>query len=385
MVGLVILGLGLTAAPAVAATKPTFQMPFACGARWEGTTRPSHSPSSLSVDWNRDAKDQGQIAVSTAPGVVTSVTNVGNRSYGRYIVIDHGGGWTTLHAHLNAFLVAVGQRVDQGQPIGLVGNSGGSSGAHLHYEQRLNRTDRHAVFDSTRFKYGSWLTSRNCLDVPVAGDWNGDRVSDVGVFVRKRGVAAFRQLMPGGTRQRIPVGVATDTAIVGDWDGDGQSDVGVRRLTNRTFYLVASSGKRTPIVFGKKASLPVVGDWDGDGRDDVGVFDAGRSTFRLRDRLGSFSTKHFGTPASLPVAGDWDGDGRDTVGFYDQATATFTLAMPDDSLKTVTFGTSTSLPVVGDWNADGITDLGTWDRATATFNQRLAANKITSIVFGRPR
>nr|MBA3233597.1 M23 family peptidase [Propionibacteriales bacterium] len=84
-------------APAMAAAKPTFQMPFACGERWEGSTRPSHSPSSLSVDWNRDANDEGHLVVASAAAVVTSVVDLGDSSYGLYIVLDHGNGWTTLH------------------------------------------------------------------------------------------------------------------------------------------------------------------------------------------------------------------------------------------------------------------------------------------------
>lgn len=384
LVALITAGLGLTAAPAQAA-KPTFQMPFSCGERWNGSSRATHSPSPLSVDWNRDAYDLGKIAVASAPGVVTSVTNLGNTSYGRYIVIDHGGRWTTLHAHLSAFLVTVGQQVDQGQPIGLVGNSGGSSGPHLHYEQRFDRVDRHASFDGRRFEYGTWQTSRNCVDVPVAGDWNGDRATDVGVFVRKRGTSVFRQLMPDGTRSRVEVGVATDAPIVGDWDGDGQTDVGVRRFANRTFYLVSASGRRTPIQFGKRTALPVIGDWDGDGRDDVGVFDPARSMFRLRDHVGAVTTKSLGSPGSLPVAGDWDGDGRDNVGVYDQAAATFTLSMPDDTTTTIQAGSATSLPVSGDWDGDGIFEVGTWDRLTGTFSQRLGPNKVTSVRFGRPR
>lgn len=384
VVGLVTAATAVVAPASAAGGKPTFQMPFSCGERWNGSSRAAHSPSPLSIDWNRDEYDLGQIAVASAPGVVTSVTNLGNRSYGRYVVIDHGAGWSTLHAHLNAFLVTVGQRVDQGQPIGLVGSSGGSSGPHLHYEQRRDKVDRHASFDGVRFAYGSWQKSRNCADVPVSGDWNGDRRADVGVFVRKRGTTVFRQLMPDGTRNRISVGVATDAPIVGDWDGDGQDDVGVRRFSNRTFYLRSATGKRTSIVFGARTSLPVIGDWDGDGRDDVGAFSPARNLFRLRDDQGSVSTKVFGAPGNLPVAGDWDGDGRDNVGVYDPVTATFSLVMPDGTVTTVVAGNAASLPVVGDWDGDGITDVGTWERSTATFNQRLGT-KVTAVRFGHPR
>jgi len=54
--------------------------------------------------------------------------------YGKYIKINHGFGYQTLYAHLSQFLVKPGQKVKRGQVIGYSGNSGASTGPHLHYE-----------------------------------------------------------------------------------------------------------------------------------------------------------------------------------------------------------------------------------------------------------
>lgn len=55
---------------------------------------------------------------------------------GNYLVVDHGSGITTLYQHLSKALVRVGDTVSAGQQIALSGNSGISTGAHLHYEVR---------------------------------------------------------------------------------------------------------------------------------------------------------------------------------------------------------------------------------------------------------
>lgn len=54
--------------------------------------------------------------------------------YGNMVVIDHGGGWTTLYAHLSRITVGVGQQVTSGQCLGFMGQTGNATGYHLHFE-----------------------------------------------------------------------------------------------------------------------------------------------------------------------------------------------------------------------------------------------------------
>lgn len=58
--------------------------------------------------------------------------------YGYSIIVYHGGGFSTVYAHLSRILVAVGQNVSRGEVIGLVGSTGWSTGPHLHFEVRIN-------------------------------------------------------------------------------------------------------------------------------------------------------------------------------------------------------------------------------------------------------
>lgn len=68
----------------------------------------------------------------------TVVTATGHGSYGNYVVINHGGGKSTLYAHMSAIGCSVGQVVNQGDVIGYVGTTGYSFGNHLHIEVRIN-------------------------------------------------------------------------------------------------------------------------------------------------------------------------------------------------------------------------------------------------------
>lgn len=134
-----------------ASAAPAFQLPFPCGQTWDGQTRTDHSPAN-SVDFNR-ANDDGDPVGAAASGRVSRVDDEGGVSYGKWIEIDHGGGYTTRYAHLSAQRVAVGDLVSPGQLIGNVGTTGGSTGPHLHFEERLNSTAVKIVFDGTQILY----------------------------------------------------------------------------------------------------------------------------------------------------------------------------------------------------------------------------------------
>lgn len=91
--------------------------------------------------------------VAAAKGTVSKVRNLGNRSYGKYVVVDHDGGWSTLYAHLHSYSVKVGDRLAQGDALGTVGNTGNSDGAHLHHEQLLNGALQKIKFDGRTIHY----------------------------------------------------------------------------------------------------------------------------------------------------------------------------------------------------------------------------------------
>src|SRR6476619_3460901 len=106
----VMVGAAAAVVPAAAAlAAPTFTVPFPCGQVWSGQTRSDHSPA-YAIDFNR-TNDLGDPVLASAAGTVDIVRDLGGTSYGKYVRINHGNGYTTYYAHLNGFNVSVGQSV----------------------------------------------------------------------------------------------------------------------------------------------------------------------------------------------------------------------------------------------------------------------------------
>ena len=82
------------------------------------------------------AAPTGTTITASAGGTVMMAQWYGG--YGNYILIDHGGGYSTGYGHLSAFYVSAGQQVKQGQAIGAVGCTGECTGPHVHFEIRIN-------------------------------------------------------------------------------------------------------------------------------------------------------------------------------------------------------------------------------------------------------
>lgn len=137
-----------------------------------------------------------------------------------------------------------------------------------------NAKTRADVIDHV-FRYGS------PSDVPLAGDWNGDGTTTIGVFrngtwyLDVNGDGRF-----GSADQQVQFGQQGDLPVVGDWSGDGISKIGVFR--NGTFILDSNNNRQMDqgdqrLEVGGPNDRPVVGDWTGDGVDKVGVYRDGQA------------------------------------------------------------------------------------------------------------
>ena len=244
--------------------------------------------------------------------------------------------------------------------------------------------------------------------IPVAGDFNGDGIDEVGVYF---GGEWFIDLNGDGRWDERDVwaklGDENDLPVTGDWDGDGKDDVGIfgpewlgdpdaievepglpdaanarrHHFKNvppksqdaadgyRLLQLHANGTKRADVIdhvfrYGESRDVPVAGDWNGDGIRAIGIFRDGR--WQLDADGDGRWTRHdavvtFGQAGDLPVVGDFSGDGIEQIGVYRNGTwyldtnHNYELDAHD---KVFEMGGAADMPVAGDWDGDGVDEPG---------------------------
>jgi murein DD-endopeptidase MepM/ murein hydrolase activator NlpD len=143
----------------------------------------------------------------------------GERSYGLYVVIQHSGGKSTLYAHMSKINCKVGDKVVKGQIIGLSGNTGFSTGPHLHFELRVNGSHTNPAA-YVGLAYGPGGTKGN----PSALDGNDGSISGAGssavvpnnfISASWAGVTGGSQsikniVLSGGSLGSLPTGSVSD-------------------------------------------------------------------------------------------------------------------------------------------------------------------------------
>ncbi|MHC5537780.1 FG-GAP repeat domain-containing protein, partial [Singulisphaera rosea] len=255
-------------------------------------------------------------------------------------------------------------------------------------------------------------------NIPITGDFNGDGITDVGVYIPSQDKFALTFLnaqgqFVGGSSVSVfnfgyHTGGVNSVPITGDFNGDGITDVGVYVPTDNKFALTFLNsqgqfvGGSSQSVFtygyhnGSVNSVPITGDFNGDGVTDVGVYIPGDDKFELAllngqgQYLGGASNQsiftysyHTGGAYSVPITGDFNGDGITDVGVYvppdDKFALTFLNSQgqfvggSSQSVFTYSYHTGGvySVPITGDYNGDGITDVGVYvppdDKFALTF------------------
>jgi protocatechuate 3,4-dioxygenase beta subunit len=302
--------------------------------------------------------------------------------------------------------------IDGGQPrspavaTALVSTTHGSIGQGYDWHQQTldNGTwviPRTRQGESVEFYFGDQHA------VPIAGDFNGDGTSEVGLF---RDGEWFIDLNGNGQWDEgdlwAKLGHRGDLPVTGDWDGDGKDDIGIfgrawpgdpkalarepglpdldnrtrgeaknvppdpqdASLGRRSLKRTAHGNVRSDVIdhvlyYGTGGDHGVSGDWNGDGIDTIGIFRDG--SWRLDvDGNGEASdidqAFEFGQAGDMPIVGDFNGDGIDEVGVARDGQVILDSNRNrrfDAGDRIIPRGPDGSLPVVGDFDGDGIDEI----------------------------
>lgn len=204
--------------------------------------------------------------------------------------------------------------------------------------------------------------------IPVAGDWNGDGVTDVGVFLD----GDWYLDLDGDGRWSegdlwAQLGSRDDLPVTGDWDGDGKTDIGI----------YGPAWPRDPHAIEREPGMPDYANHPGPHGTksknvpptDEDATSGARLLAKLRDKIRGRRADvidhvfHYGTPGDVPVTGDWNGEGIRTIGVFRDGQWTLDTngdGRFDESDRTVMLGQAGDLPLVGDFNGDGVDDLGVY-------------------------
>jgi len=161
------------------------------------------------------ASCQSNVVIATKAGTVSTVSNTCDNNgyyknpcgggYGNYVMIDHGDGIMSVYAHLypNSITVKDGQTVKQGEKLGLVGNSGSSTGCHLHFEMRLN---------GVRVDPLDYVSNENPRPV---SQYNLGSVDDSGTSAAENKIAICKSLLNSGFSKNAVAGMMVNIQAEG--------------------------------------------------------------------------------------------------------------------------------------------------------------------------
>jgi hypothetical protein len=206
---------------------------------------------------------------------------------------------------------------------------------------------------------------------PLTGDFNGDGVDEVCVFVAGHW---FIDLNGNGVWDEgdfwAKLGDEYDFPVVGDWDGDGKADIGIFGPAWLGDGRVVRTEPGLPDAANDKAALQTT--------DQLVRYknvppepEEAAQKMRSMKRTAQGSVRsdlidhvfYYGTAGEIPVAGDWNGDGVDNIGVFRQGTWILDTdgngRLTDEDTR-VELGQAGDIPLVGDFNRDGIDDLGVY-------------------------
>jgi hypothetical protein len=204
-------------------------------------------------------------------------------------------------------------------------------------------------------------------DVPVPADYDGDGLTDLGIW--RPGTATWwAKKTMGGVMHAQPFGMNGDVPLPADYDGDGEVDLALYRVSEGRLYIHGDTAaeKTAMTLFYVPGGIPIVGNFGGDPNPEAGLYDPATGWIYARSIINTGSSywviQPLGNGGDIPVMRDYNGDGRTELGLYEPDTGNFVIKNLATNVTTTTWwGYAGELPVPADFNGDGATELATWN------------------------
>ncbi len=185
-------------------------------------------------------------------------------------------------------------------------------------------------------------------DIALAGDVNGDGITDIVLFRNGQWFADLNQDGQGDVA--FGFGAPGDVPLLGDIDGDGIADLIVFRQGNWYVSTTRTGAGDRAYGFGAPTDIPVVGDFNGDGIADLAVFRNGNWYIDTnRDGIGDIAIA-FGQAGDIPYAFDYDGDGRADLVRFRNGLWYINTTLDGTANYIVGYGDSQDRPLAGYFN-----------------------------------